>query len=120
MHRIESSSASRPQAGVPSGQSSQAPTSVTGLSGNTINVTGVGFDPLTLNQGDVHTVGGPDTSTSQSSTPAPSSQYSCRMLFVLLCVPYGWSGIPELKSSVIQIPESQDDDAFFREFRKHY
>ena len=120
MHRIESSWASRPQAGVPSGQSSQAPTSVTGLSGNTINVAGVGFDPLTLNQGDVRTAGGPDTSTSQTSTLAPSSQYSCRMLFVLLCVPYGWSGIPELKSSVIQIPESQDDDAFFREFQKHY
>ena len=68
----------------------------------------------------MHAAGGSNTAASPPLTPASSSQYSSRVLFVLLCVPCGWFGVPELKSSVIEMPESQDDDAFFREFRKHY
>jgi hypothetical protein len=119
VHQIESGSTSRPQAGLPSGQFYQTTRPATDISSTTGIVAGTS-EPLASTQGNIHTARGPSTVASIPSTPAPSCQYSSRVLYVLLCVPYGWFGVPELKSSVIEIRESQDDDVFFDEFRKHY
>jgi hypothetical protein len=110
----------RPQGALPSGQSYRAAMSATAVGSPAGIVAGASSRPLASTQGNVHTVRGLSAVASLPSTPAPSSQYSSRVLYVLLCVPYGWFGDPELKNSVIEIPESHDDDAFFIEFRKHY
>lgn len=116
---MHSGSTSRPQAGLPSGQFYRTTRPATDISGTTGIVAGTS-EPVASNQGNIRTARGPSTVASIPSTPAPSCGYSSRLLYVLLCVPYGWFGVPELKSSVIEIRESQDDDVFFDEFRKHY
>src|SRR5436309_11325063 len=47
-------------------------------------------------------------------------QHPSHPLFVLLCIPKGWTGLAALTYSILEIPESQDDDAFFGELRSHY
>jgi hypothetical protein len=120
MRQTESGLTSRPQAEVPSVQSSQTTRSSTEVTGITGIAASTSSEPLASSQRNMHTARARCVAAALPSTPAPSSLYSSRVLYVLLCVPYGWFGDPEIKNSVIEIRESEDDDAFFCEFRKHY
>lgn len=120
MHQAENGPTSRPQAGFPAQPPSQTTTSPTKLNCSTGTMGATGSGSLASSQDDIYTARRPEIATAVPSNSTSSSQYSSRMLYVLLCVPSGWFGFPELKTSVIEIRESQDDNAFFCDFRKHY
>jgi hypothetical protein len=62
----------------------------------------------------------PKPASGPSSNVASIVQCPSRPLFVLLCVPRGWTELAALKYSIIEISETQHDDAFFEELRSHY